>query len=90
MSLPPGRASGVLVQGYAVAGHAHWGVAGGIICVSIYLHDSAGLDAANLAILRKVGHFLLDMSCQGYTWIVGGDFNVEPPVLTPWLNSIGG
>ena len=54
-------------------------IPGGFYLVSIYLRDSEGMSAANLAILEQVAAMLGALEAP---WIIGGDWNLTPEALT--------
>ena len=64
-------------------------VRGGVYCVSFWLRDSEGLSAPNMALLDELAHAL--GSLRG-PWIVGGDWNLTPDVLSAsrWTELVGG
>jgi hypothetical protein len=60
----------------AVVGVVHPPEGQAILLSSLYLRDSEGLSEANLDILGALGaHF----STSGMPFLMGGDFNLEPP-----------
>eukprot|EP00959_Pyramimonas_sp_CCMP1952_P349498 7323015-Pyramimonas_sp.AAC.1 len=59
--------------------YTRWGLMiffGAEVLEVLYLLHGIGLSGANLEALRSVGEFV---SSSGLPWLVGGDFNVEPP-----------
>eukprot|EP00973_Karenia_brevis_P061226 8512703-Karenia_brevis.AAC.1 len=62
---------------------------GGIHFASVWLRDSEGLTAENLAILEEIACAIGKLRGP---WIIGGDWNIDPDVLrsTNWLRVIGG
>ena len=51
---------------------------GGIVFISLYLHDGEGLSQRNKTILQIVGALVRDLRVP---WAIGGDFNFAPDVL---------
>ena len=50
----PGRDDPELVPGRLLAAHVRAGPGGGVVVISVYLHDSVGLSAVNLAIFWEL------------------------------------
>ncbi|CAK0894418.1 unnamed protein product, partial [Prorocentrum cordatum] len=82
VSAPPLAAEPTLVPGRAVAGHVHAGLAKGYVAVSLYLWCAEGLSDENRAILHEVMGYLVRLNAIGMPWVLGGDWNLEPSVLT--------
>ena len=92
VTAPPGRSDHVLEPGRMVAAHVHYGVAGGLVVVAVYLRVGEGMSAENLAITWKLCEYLMELNCKGYAWVVGGDFNMELSTLDAvgWLGKARG
>ena len=62
---------------------------GGIYIISIYLKDAEGLSETNMYILEQAAIYIKALKGP---WIIGGDWNLEPHLLTAanWLNMVGG
>ena len=62
---------------------------GGVYILSIYLKDGEGLSETNFLILEQVATCIKALKGP---WIVGGDWNIEPHLLTAakWLGMVGG
>ena len=89
VTAPPGRDSPVLVPGRLVAGHVRAGPSGGVVALSVYLHDGEGLSANNLGILWQLTQYLGQLEAAGYHWAVMGDWNMEVAQLDfGWIGKL--
>eukprot|EP00959_Pyramimonas_sp_CCMP1952_P382746 8020298-Pyramimonas_sp.AAC.1 len=74
-----------------LAGHAHWGVKGGIIVVVVCLRHAAGMDDDNPDAVHELRSYLRVLNARKLDWVAMGDWNMEVGELRgPWLEEVRG
>ena len=78
VSYGPNTTDGCIVPARILAAHVHWGLRGGLVCVSAYFIVGDTNWAENLALLWEAVQYIKKVEIQGHTWMLAGDFNAEP------------